>query len=329
MQDTLILPQSELAEFPAGRISLNAETAFRSRALSELKMKRILLPFDLSRPSVSALRAVANLAAKNGATIHLLHVVNLADDPEVEPKSNRSDDTMAEAAERLLKHWVKRIVPDRVQTFVNVRIGRPVDLIVTRAVAARADLIVMTSRASSGQELQRSTAERVSRLAPCPVLTIPEKCADQWAYSPDDTLSENWRTVLMPVDFSAAADVALSYASAMALQKEAKLLLAHGADVEDSDVPVVHARLMSWSRERLEDASHCSTAVWPGGHSLYAILAEAIRAEARLIVLPTRAQPWAERLRAGSITDGVLRQASCPVLSINENVSILNTDGRN
>lgn len=323
MQDTLILPQSDLAQFPVGSVPLTARTAFCPRPLSRLKVQRILLPFDLSRSSISALRAVAHFAADNGTTIHLLHVVEPADHPGVEPKANRSDDKMAEAAERLLKHWVKRVVPDRVRTFVNIRIGRPVDLIVTRAIAARADLIVMTTRASSGHELQRSTAERVSRLAPCPVLTIPEKCAAQFAYSLEETLSETRRTILMPVDFSSAAEVAVSYGIAIASHQEAQLLLAHGADVEESDIPAVHDRLRLWSGGRLDDASHCATAVWPGGHSLFAILAEAIRAEASLIVLPTRAQPWAQRLRAGSITDGVLRQAPCPVLSTNENVSIL------
>lgn len=321
MQDTLQLPQSSLVEFPTGRGALRTEATDAARTISKLEVRRILLPFDLSQSRVSSLRAVANFAARSGAAIHLLHVLNPQDQTGAVPKTSRSDDRMAEASERLLKHWARRVVPEQVRTFVSVRIGNPVDSIVSRAIATRADLIVMATRASSRQEWQRSTAERVSRLAPCPVLTIPEASAERWAYFPDEAFSEAWGTVLMPVDFSAAAEAALPCASAIAARKGAKLLLAHGADAGNLDIPEIHARLRSWARQKLNDASHCSTTVWPGGHSLFAILAEAIRSEAKLIVMPTRAQPWAERLRAGSITDGVLRQASCPVLSINENVS--------
>jgi nucleotide-binding universal stress UspA family protein len=121
----------------------------------------------------------------------------------------------------------------------------------------------------------------------------------------------------MPVDFSSAAENALPIAADIARTQGARLLLAHGAE---GDGPMaVHLRLAAWAEEILGDWIGCETAVWPGGHSLFAILSEAMRSEADLIVLPTRTQSWARRLRAGSVTDGVLRQAPCPVLSINEN----------
>jgi nucleotide-binding universal stress UspA family protein len=239
----------------------------------------------------------------------------------IEPTTIRADDTIAEKSERVLKHWVKRIVESRVQTFVSIRIGDPVDAIVARAVATRADLIVMSSRSSSASknELQRSTAERISRLAPCPVLTIPEKCADELAYSLEAFVAEKWRTILLPVDFSSAALVALPFAAELSQNKGAKLLLAHGSE---SNNPVeIQLRLRRWAETNLSEPVSFETTVWPGGHSLYAILSEALRVDANLIILPTQVGSWARRLRAGSITDGVLRQAHCPILSINENVS--------
>jgi nucleotide-binding universal stress UspA family protein len=180
----------------------------------------------------------------------------------------------------------------------------------------------MSSRSCSASknELQRSTAERISRLAPCPVLTIPEKCADELAYSLGAFVAGKWRTVLLPIDFSGAAQVALRLAAAVSQDKGARLRLAHGSESND---PVENElRLRQWAEANLSEPVPFETAVWPGGHSLYAILSEALRAEANLIILPTRVDSWARRMRAGSITDGVLRQAPCPVLSVNENVSL-------
>jgi nucleotide-binding universal stress UspA family protein len=206
---------------------------------------------------------------------------------------------------------------------VTIRIGEPVDIILARAAAIRADLIVMTSRACSGlkNELQRSSAERISRLAPCPVLTIPEKCADELAYSEDGVLSGKCQVVLMPVDFSTAAECALPIAADISSASGARLILAHGMETNGNEEHI-HARLRLWAERLLEardEPISRETAVWPGGHSLYAVLSETLRARVGLIVLPTRIQSWAQRLRAGSITDGIMRQAPCPVLSINEN----------
>lgn len=321
MEDTLILPESELAAIPASRVAIDNEWQ-RSAPQPRWAARRILLPFDLSRSSVCALRAASHFAERTGASIYLLHVVRPAEQPGIEPKTNRADDHLAEVSERLLKQWVKRVVQGRVQTYVSIRIGDPVDAIIARAVALRADLIVMSSRSCSGlkNELRRSSAERVSRLAPCPVLTIPEKCADEVAYTPEGFLTGDWKMVLMPVDFSSASENALPVAAELALANEAKLLLAHGSEADDT--LTVHLRLRTWAEQILGDSIRCDTAAWPGGHSLFAILSEALRSQADLIVLPTRTQSWARRLRAGSITDGVLRQAPCPVLTINENVSL-------
>ena len=323
MLDTLTSPITSTLERDPKIVSipLHAEGAAASPFRD---VRRILLPFDLSRASVSALRIVTNLAEALGATIHVLHVVpasRLDSANGIAPSSNRADDKLAEASERLLKHWLKRIVQQRVKSYVSLRIGVPADVIVARAIAMRADLIVLTSRISRGPtlEFQRSAAERVSRIAPCPVLTIPEKCTERFAYS-EAQFASDWRTILVPVDFSSVAEVAVRTAARFASATGSQLLLAHGCDLEEADEPLVHERLQDWATCVVGHTVPWETAIWPGGHSLYAILSEATRTEANLIVLPTATQPWARRLRAGSITDGVLRHAPCPVLSINKKI---------
>ena len=323
MQDTLTMPISPELELTDEilRVPFVTGADFAER-FPFRAVRRILLPFDLSRAGVCALRIATDFAENSGATIHLLHVVQPSSSKEIEPKSSRADDHLAEASERLLKHWVKRIVQGRVKTFVSIRIGEVVDVIVARARATRSDLILMTSRSCGSQnfDLQRSAAERVSRMAPCPVLTIPEKCGDQMAYN-QGLLTSGWHTVLLPVDFSTAAERALRFAAQIASETGARLLLAHGCDGEAADEPRLRNRLRTWASRLLDKSIACEVVIWPGGHSLYAILSEAARFEANLIVLPTTGESWSRRLRAGSITDGVLRQAPCPVVSINEKIS--------
>jgi Universal stress protein UspA and related nucleotide-binding proteins len=57
---------------------------------------------------------------------------------------------------------------------VEIAIGRPADTIVRLARERRADLIVMATHGRTGLEhmVLGSVAEKVVRLAPCPVLTV-------------------------------------------------------------------------------------------------------------------------------------------------------------
>jgi len=63
------------------------------------------------------------------------------------------------------------------QTAVTVATGDAVSKIVEAAEEQKTDLIVMSTRGHRGltRLLLGSVAEKVVRLAPCPVLTIPEQ----------------------------------------------------------------------------------------------------------------------------------------------------------
>lgn len=285
-----------------------------------LPFRRILVTFEFSRHSLATLRAVVSLTESHDAVINVLHV--LRPDLHSGPGTTQTEDHLAEAYERVLRHWVSRVTHQRVRTFAAVRLGETVETIAMRALALRADLIVMTSRVHSGSAFQRSTAEKVSRLLGSPVLIIPEHCAEQLAYTAKDASHAKPRTILLPTDFSKASGQALRFAAIMAVKNRARLVVAHGAETGVSDGQV-HAQIRSWARANLPEGVPMDSIVWPGGHSLYAILSETVRAEADLIVLPMQTEAWARRLRAGSFTDGVIRQAPCPVLCVNEKTSPL------
>jgi universal stress protein A len=142
----------------------------------------IIVPTDFSYTSDAALGYARMLAARFGASLHLLHVVDepgswsevYAAIPEIRLRLS------ADAARRL-EAMAACLRP--LQATSAVVCGAPVPTIVKVAESKGADLIVMGThgRRGVGHLLLGSVAERVVRLAPCPVLTVREQWVDQTA----------------------------------------------------------------------------------------------------------------------------------------------------
>ncbi len=147
-----------------------------------MRIKKILLPTDLSSASISAFKYAKSLAEKYGATIYVLHV--LENIPPVlaihslDLTLERLEKNMEENAKKQLEKVVKENLKtkNKVQTFI--RKGIVDDEIVKFAEEKKVDLIVMGTHGRTGIELTilGSIAEKVVRKAKCPVLTVkPEK----------------------------------------------------------------------------------------------------------------------------------------------------------
>ncbi|MBN2508269.1 MAG: universal stress protein [Verrucomicrobia bacterium] len=142
------------------------------------RIRTILAPVDFSPPSLAALRCAAAFAGHFGAQLVLLHVLEPVTMPDMEylPMAMRPD-RLVERAARKLRVLAKPQggQPSRVgQTLV--RIGKPFREITGAARELGADLIIIATHGHTGLErvLLGSTAERVVRFAPCPVLTLRE-----------------------------------------------------------------------------------------------------------------------------------------------------------
>ena len=139
----------------------------------------ILVPLDFSAPSERALAHAARLARDGSGKLILLHVVepivpsNLAVASLV-----MEDDKVAAACRAHLDEIVRRhkLGAGLVEK-VLVRFGRAYHEICDAATTLRADLIVISTHGYTGLKhvLLGSTAERVVRHAPCPVLVIRHK----------------------------------------------------------------------------------------------------------------------------------------------------------
>jgi nucleotide-binding universal stress UspA family protein len=141
-------------------------------------LTRILVPIDFSDCSLGALAYALGLAQKFEAKIILLHVVepavyvdNYLTTPAAIEEANQN--LMSTGRDRLAVLQRKTAAQGPVVETL-VRIGRAQSEISDTADAIGAELIVMGTHGYGGlkQLLLGSTADRVVRHAPCPVLTV-------------------------------------------------------------------------------------------------------------------------------------------------------------
>jgi len=139
-----------------------------------LPLKRILVPVDFSKTSMKAMRYAVPVAKQCGAKLVLLHVVEY---PGFAPELDYvgfDTESMRQRLKQQLREFARRTVPGEIQTDVQVECGVGFDIITAFAKKKRADLIVLTTHGYTGFKhiLLGSTAERVVRHAPCPVLVV-------------------------------------------------------------------------------------------------------------------------------------------------------------
>ena len=144
-----------------------------------LRIKRILVPIDFSDPCSKALRYAVGFAEQFGAVLSLVHVLEL--DPYVNRLLNQLPGSlerdMAKQAEETLAALAQAEIHELIPVRHHVRVGKPYQEIVALAKSLKFDLIIMPTQGLTGLKhaVIGSTAERVVRHAPCPVLVVRAK----------------------------------------------------------------------------------------------------------------------------------------------------------
>jgi nucleotide-binding universal stress UspA family protein len=147
-----------------------------------MTIKTILVPTDFSEPSVLALASAKELARALKASIHLLHVVQdpLSQAWALESYGSVPADLLPRLEAAAQKDLAKALPESEQATFraaLVTEVGSPFSKIVDYAKTHHVDLIVMGThgRGVIAHALLGSVAERVVRLAPCPVMTVRAK----------------------------------------------------------------------------------------------------------------------------------------------------------
>jgi len=141
---------------------------------------RIIVPTDFSSCSEEAWRLAQRLAGMSGAELVLTHVLTEAplfrEGPFIMPKVREVFEAARSFADAALEEWAAKARAEGLSARAALRSGVAYQEIVALAGDERADLIVIGTHGRGGidRALLGSVADRVIRLAPCPVLTVRE-----------------------------------------------------------------------------------------------------------------------------------------------------------
>lgn len=300
-----------------------------------ITIRHILCPLDFSRFSRHALEQAVALAREFGAEIAALHVHAGAPVAEVVTAGpatlgDRSAPVAPQAVSlmRELREVADEVEAAGVTVQTLLADGDPVAAIVEHAAAWRADLIVMGTHGRTGFErlLLGSVAEKVLRKAPCPVLTVPPRVSAA-------ARGLTFGRILCAIDFSPASLRALEYAASLAgyqgpgvtvLNVVELLAEEHGLREDVAlETPDFRAELTRAAARRLDDAIPVAVRrrcpirqMVTLGKAWKEILDVAAEDCSELIVLGVQGRTTADLLLFGSTTQHIVRQATCPVLTI-------------
>lgn len=196
--------------------------------------RNIMAATDFSRPARKALQAAIWMANRCQANLTVVHavrdvagslaVVGYGDSwqPTVEEMMGLQDEYRREGEQRLkgllASPWAKGTAIES-----EVVTGAPYEEIIRAADRLGSDLVVAGTRGHSALKrlLVGSTATRLARACPCPV----------WIVRPQQSIEV--RSILVPIDFSAVSEKALSLAASLSLAIGAELHLLHVCDFDD------------------------------------------------------------------------------------------------
>lgn len=300
--------------------------------MSTVAFSRVLCPVDFSEPSRRALAYAVAFAEWHQARLAVMHVA-----PSFEPRlvtPVRNEDTgdviypvtredVLEALNRAAK--AAGASPSRVEAIADA--GATVPQILSHAVTWRADLLVVGTHGFSGFDrlLLGSVAERIIHKAACAVLTVPPAAH---AASPAPVAIHR---ILCPVDFSPSSDLAVGFALDLGRQVGAAVAFLHVVEWPESgeprtyahfEVPEFRLQLMADARAQLEalapaapDGPAVSHHV-VSGRAKTQILAHAMEHDTQLIVMGAQGRNGMGLTLLGSTTERVVRDATCPVLTV-------------
>jgi nucleotide-binding universal stress UspA family protein len=288
---------------------------------------KILLATDLSPWAQDAEAYACSIALSWGATLIVMSVLEFPPGMNPDYAVNRLylDELMKEATTRLVDLKARAgglglSVQSRIAT------GIPSEEVLAVTRAEDAELVVVGTRGKTGLEhiLLGSTAERIIRMAPCPVLAVP--AAKQRAgENPKATVTR----MLVPVDFSDCSLDALEYGALIAQRSNAfmKLLhvlepvsygldftLPHMAQRESSKTAIT--KRLSDLVSALTSAGLASDFLISGGLPADSILTAAAAHDIGLIVMGTHGRRGLSHALFGSVAESVLRKSWCPILTV-------------
>lgn len=304
---------------------------------AKIEIHNVLVPVDFSGASLEAIKFTLPLLKRFGANLHLVHVAapdaplaGLAAMPIV-----LSDGESAHRVRKHLKRAAKEVAPELQSTTIHALRGQPFEQICQVARDTNIDLIVIATRGNTGLKhlVLGSTAERVVRYSPCPVLVVrPTTRKKTTGRNGSAQTALSIKKILVPIDFSDCSMKGLAYAKALGEEFRAKLVLLHAVHLEyyvasdeyaRYDLPLLMQQAEKDAKEQMRDLVKKTD--WEGlkvetaleaGHPGQQICHRAEDRHADLIVTSTHGLTGLKHILIGSTAEYMVRHAPCPVLVV-------------
>lgn len=294
------------------------------RALAPIR--QIVVGTSLREGSDDAVRSGIALAEALDAECHVIHVVNWeAPAPALvggvaEPAISRS--VIDRSRQELDQQLLRVEAAEHGQVTRGVEVGTPYRRLIEVGQDIGADLLVVGATERWGK-LIGSTTDKLIRKTTCPILIVRR------------ALQLPLERVLVPVDLSELSADALrcglsflhqvqpddsAKTRALFVLGELQRSFSHDMDAERIDrfTRVELDRFVDEHAQQLAEAVQRKIRI---GEPLAEILLEAQREEVDLVLIGTHGRGGIERALIGSVTSGLVRDASCSVLVIPPNVA--------
>jgi nucleotide-binding universal stress UspA family protein len=297
-----------------------------------------LVPTDFSKASLATIEMASRFSKRFGAELHLVHVfepdysiAGLVAAPMIVPEVD-----VRRRVRRHLQVVAKRHGVELRPENIHALRGRPFEEICRLARESKADLIIASTRGNTGFKhlALGSTAERIVRYAPCPVLVLPataqRRSMRRQEKSGRSALS--FETILVPIDFSDCSRQGLAYAKSLAKRFGSKLVLLHAVALQyyitndeygRYDLPLLLQQTEDAAREQMRDVVRKEN--WDGikveaaiqiGHAGEQVCARAEEFGADAIVTSTHGTTGLKHVLLGSTAEYIVRHAQRPVFVI-------------
>jgi nucleotide-binding universal stress UspA family protein len=290
-------------------------------------IKRLLLATDFSGWARRAEHYACSLAASWQIPLSIMTVLEFPAgmDPEYALNKHYLSVRMDEASFQLAD-FKSRAILRGIEATTRVTTGVPSDKIIAAARAEDTDLLIVGTRGASGlaHVLLGSTAERVIRTAPCPVLAVRTPDGDA---SVEQGISLH--RILAPTDFSGCSLEAMEIAAVVAMQSKASMDLLHVLEPVSYGIDFTLGDRQEREQRRrrvTEGLNHVAADLSKagitvntrirGGLPATTILEEAQASSSDLIVMGTHGRRGLSHLVGGSVTEAVLRLGQYAVLAV-------------
>ncbi|HJS55349.1 MAG TPA: universal stress protein [Chitinophagaceae bacterium] len=275
-------------------------------------IKNILVPVDFSDTSLNALKTAISIAKQQRAKIILLNVVDttfMFGFKGVYYISEKTIDSLVDVSARMLSPLLGNLKEEHMlECTSEIKVGIVPQAIVNSAYKNNADLIIMGTHGASGvrEFFIGSTAQKVVKIASCPVLTIPPN--KKWV---------DFKTILFPIRPVAGGVEKYDFLRKLIRHNYPSIkILILAPTYNDLEKETLQELVKKLKTKLKDDGIKISGSLISGTNMTEAVLKTSKSIGADMIVITVTTDPAFKQFFIGPFEQHVVNHSTVPVLSI-------------